>query len=195
MKYLKKLYDWVLSLAHTPHGAFALFAIAFMESSFFPIPPDVLLIALVISAPSKFFYFALICTLGSVIGGAFGYMLGMLFMDTIGINVIKFFGYEEKLNYIKDVFNEYDAWVIAVAGFTPVPYKIFTITAGAFKTDFMVFMIASTLSRGARFFLVSLLLYKFGAQIKDFIDKYFNIITIVFTLILIGGFILLKFLK
>jgi len=190
---IKKLYDWVLSWAHRPHGAWALFILAFAESSFFPIPPDVLLIALAISIPARAFRFALVASLGSVIGGAAGYAIGLYFMELIGYNIIELYGIADKYEYVQAMYRTYDAWAVGVAGFTPIPYKAFTITAGAFEINFWVFLVASFVSRSARFFIIGLLIYKFGSPIRDFIEKYFNILTIIFIALLVGGFVLLKF--
>ena len=189
---LRKLYDWVLHWAETPYGSWALFILAFAESSFFPVPPDVLLIALAISIPAKAFRYALICSAGSVLGGIAGYVIGYQFMDLIGFRILNFYGLMEKYDIISDLYGRYNAWAVGIAGFTPVPYKVFTISAGAFKINFPVFLMASVVSRSARFFLVGWLIYKFGAGIKSFIDRYFNILAVVFTILLIGGFILIK---
>ena len=193
MKILKRLYDWVLSWAHKPHGAVALFILAFAESSFFPIPPDILLIAMCLSLPRRAVYFAAICSAGSVLGGMFGYAIGLYFMKFIGYNIIALYGLTSKFDYIQTLYRDYDAWAVGIAGFTPIPYKVFTITAGAFRINFIVFVLASFVSRSARFFIVALLIKKYGAPIKDFIDRYFNILTLLFAALLIGGFILIKF--
>jgi len=189
---LRRLYDWVLYWAETPYGSWALFILAFAESSFFPIPPDVLLIALAISIPAKAFRYALICSAGSVLGGIAGYVIGYQFMDLIGFRILNFYGLMEKYDIISDLYGRYNAWAVGIAGFTPVPYKVFTISAGAFKINFPVFLMASVVSRSARFFLVGWLIYKFGAGIRSFIDRYFNILAVVFVVLLIGGFILIK---
>ncbi|GMR04566.1 MAG: YqaA family protein [Thermodesulfobacteriota bacterium] len=194
MKIIRRIYDWVLSWAHKPHGAIALFVLAFAESSFFPIPPDVLLIALCLSLPRRSLFFATITSLGSVLGGVFGYAIGLYFMKFIGYNIIAFYGLTHKFDYIQTLYRDYDAWAVAIAGFTPIPYKVFTITAGAFKINFWVFLLASFFSRSARFFIIALLIRKYGEPIKDFIDKYFNVLTLVFVALLIGGFILIKIL-
>ncbi|MFQ5585398.1 MAG: YqaA family protein [Thermodesulfobacteriota bacterium] len=191
---MKRLYDWVLSWAHTPYGSFALFFLAFAESSFFPIPPDVLLIALAISIPLRSFRYALICSVGSLFGGIFGYLIGYMFMEGVGNRIIEIYHFRENYEYIQKLYREYDAWAVGIAGFTPIPYKVFTITAGAFKIDFWVFAIASAVSRGARFFIVGGIIYYYGEGIKRFIDRYFNILSIAFVVILIAGFIAVKFL-
>lgn len=188
----RRLYDWVLHWANSPYGTIALFLLAFAESSFFPIPPDVLLIALAIGATSKSFRFAGICTLGSVLGGMFGYFIGMMFFDLIGIKILDFYGVLDKFEVVKALYLKYDVWCVGIAGFTPLPYKVFTIAAGTFDMNFPVFVIVSALTRGARFFLVSALIWKFGEKIKDFIDKYFTILSIVVVILVILGFIVVK---
>lgn len=195
MKLLKKLYDWVMHWAETPYGKTALFLLAFSESSFFPIPPDVLLIALCIALPKKSFKFALICTLGSVSGGILGYVIGFTIWDIVGIHFFKYIpGFtEEVFALVKNKYELYSFWAIFTAGFTPIPYKVFTISAGVFDINFTIFCLASILSRGARFFIVSSLIWKFGASIKNFIDKYFNILSILFVVLLFLGFIVIKF--
>jgi len=170
----------------------ALFLLAFAESSFFPIPPDVLLIALSLSIPKKAFKYAAVCTLGSVLGGVLGYFLGWQFWELakgILFQYIDPAGFEVVRNY----FIKYEAWAVSIAGFTPIPYKVFTISAGFLRADFMVFFIASVLSRGARFFLVSLLIFHYGPSIRSFIDRYFNILSYAFMTLLIGGFFAMKY--
>ncbi len=202
MSWIKNLYNWVLSWAQTKYGTLALFILAFIESVFFPIPPDILLIALALGAASKAFKYALVCTAGSVLGAFVGYAIGyyawissngdftsfanFFFTNIPGFSVSLF-------NNIKAMFNEWDFWVIFTAGFTPIPYKVFTITAGVFEINFIMFIIASLISRGARFFLVAWLIWKFGPSIKKFIEKYFNLLAIAFTVLLIGGFVLIKY--
>ena len=192
MRLLRKLYDWVLHWAETPYGAPALFLVAFAESSFLPIPPDVLLIALGLSLPRKAFRYALICTAGSVLGGIFGYLLGWQFWE-LATGILFNYVNPESFETVRNYFIQYEGWAIAIAGFTPIPYKVFTLTAGFLRADFRIFLLASTLSRAARFFLVASLIYKFGPSIRLFIEKYFNILTVLFAVLLIGGFILLKY--
>ena len=169
------------------------FILAFSESSFFPIPPDVLLIALAVGKPEKALKFAAICTAGSVLGGMLGYLIGWQFMAAVGERIVAFYGLTEKVDYIEMLYNQYDAWAVGIAGFTPIPYKVFTIAAGAFKINFLVFIIASAVSRSARFFLVGGLIHFFGPGIQAFIDKYFNLLAVVFTILLVGSFFLLKY--
>ncbi|MBU0543847.1 MAG: DedA family protein [Proteobacteria bacterium] len=190
---LRRMYDWVIRWAETPYGDWALFAIAFSEASFFPIPPDILLIALGIAIPKKSFRYALLCSVGSVLGGCFGYLIGWQFMAGFGDKIINLYGFGDKYSYIQDLFIKYDAWAIGIAGFTPIPYKIFTIAAGAFKIDFIIFLIASAISRSARFFAVGGLIYYFGPMIQGFINRYFNILAVVFTILLVAGFVIIKY--
>ena len=189
---MQRIYNRCMAWIQTPAGLWIFFLIAFAESSFFPIPPDVFLIALCVGEPKKSFKFAAICTTGSVIGGAFGYALGLAFMDTLGMRIVELYGLGDKYHTVMDWYQHYDALAVAAAGFTPLPYKLFTITAGACKVSFLTFIVASILSRAARFFLVAGLIYKFGAPVQYFINKYFNLLTIVFLLLLIGGFVLIK---
>jgi membrane protein YqaA with SNARE-associated domain len=203
MTYLRKLYDWVLHWADTPHGSAAIFILAFAESSFFPIPPDALLIALVLGSSRKAFRFAFICLAGSVLGALFGYAIGHYLWWTPGgefTSIANFFfnnipGFNETTFYeIQKLYKEYDFWIIFTAGFTPIPYKLITISSGAFNINIIMFIVASIISRGARFYLVVLLLWKFGPAIKNFIDKYFNWLAIAFTILLVGGFVVIKYL-
>ena len=189
---LRKLYAWVLHWAETPYGPWALFLLAFCESSFFPIPPDILLIALGVALPRKALTYAWVCSVGSVLGGCFGYLIGWQFMSTIGYKIIGFYGLIDKFDAIENLYRTYDAWAIGIAGFTPIPYKVFTISAGAFEINFAVFLIASLVSRSARFFLVGGLIYLLGPKIQPFIDRYFNILAVAFTVLLIAGFILIR---
>ncbi len=188
----RKMYNWVLHWADTPYGIPALFILAFTESSFFPIPPDVLLIALAIGATKKSFKFASICTAGSVLGGMLGYFIGMMFFDIIGYKILDFYGFLDKFTLVKEMYLRYDIWFVAIAGFTPIPYKVFTIAAGTFGMNFPIFVVVSALSRGARFFIVSALIWKFGKNIKDFIDRYFNLLAVAVIVLLILGFLAVK---
>jgi len=191
--FVRRTYDWVLHWAETPYGSWALFLLAFCESSFFPIPPDVLLIALAVAIPKRSFRYAMICSAGSVLGGCLGYLIGWQFMAGIGERIIAFYGLTQKIDYIQSLYMAYDAWAIGIAGFTPIPYKVFTISAGAFHINFMVFVIASLVSRSARFFLGGGLIYIFGPKIQAFIDKYFNVLAVAFTVLLVAGFVVIKF--
>ena len=192
-KIIKKLYDWVLHWARTPYGIPALFLLAFAESSFFPVPPDVLLIALAISIPKKAFNFAAICMIGSVLGGILGYGIGFYGYDAIGKPIVDFYHGQETMDKIKALYDQYGFWGNLTAAITPIPYKVFTIASGVFKFDFLSFLTASIIGRSARFFVVAGLIWKFGSPIRDFIDKYFNILCFVFMVLLIGGFLAIKY--
>ena len=191
---IRRLYDWVLHWAETPYGMWALFLIAFAESSFFPIPPDVLLIALAISIPPRAFHFAMVATIGSLIGGIAGYGIGMFGYDSIGHPIVEFYHGQKRMEEIKEWYDKYGFWAVLGAAITPLPYKIFTISSGMFSFDFFQFMIASIIGRSVRFFAVAGLIWKFGKPIKGFIDKYFNLLATLFIILLIGGFIIIKYL-
>lgn len=202
MNWIKKLYHWVLSWAETKYGTIALFVLAFTESIFFPIPPDVLLIALALGATAKAFKYAFICTLGSVSGAFVGYTIGYYAWLTSSGEFTTFANFffahvpgftVELYERIRILFVKWDFWVIFTAGFTPIPYKVFTITSGVFDINFLMFTLASVISRGTRFFLIAWLIWKYGPSIKFFIDKYFNILAVAFTILLIGGFVLIKY--
>ena len=192
----------MLSWGDSKWGALALFLFAFAESSFFPIPPDVLLIALCLGALSRSFRFAAICLAGSIVGAVVGYGIGyFLWQDSAGNYTALaewFYAHvfsKEAFLRVKSLYDEYNFWVVFTAGFTPLPYKVFTISGGLFHIDIVMFLIASVISRGLRFFLIAALIWKFGAPIKSFIDKYFNWLAIAFTVLLIGSFFIVgKFL-
>ena len=195
MNVVKRLYDWVLSWSESKWGVLALFVLAFAESSFFPVPPDVLLIALCIGATAKSFRFAAVCLAGSVLGAMAGYAIGSLAWQTSAgeFTALANFFFDhvfslEQFNEVKALYDKYDFWIVFTAGFTPLPYKLITITGGLFAINFPMFVVASIISRGLRFFLFAALIWKFGAPIKAFIDKYFNILAILFTVLLIGSF-------
>jgi len=192
MALIRKLYDWVLQWASTPYALPVLFIVSFVESSFFPIPPDILLIAMVVAAPAGWFRFALVCSIGSVLGGMFGYLIGYQFMEIIGNRIVEFYHFQEKWDKIGLLYDKYNAWAVAVAGFSPLPYKVFTLAAGAFEINFLTFVLASAASRAARFFLIAALIYKFGPPFKILIEKYFNTFTIIFMILLFLGFFILK---
>ena len=192
ISWVRQIYDRSLLWVQTPYGVWALFFIAMAESSFFPIPPDVFLMVLCIAIPPKSFRYAAICAVGSVLGGAIGYGLGMGFMDTIGVKIIALYGLQDKYEVVQNLYQQHDALALAAAGFTPLPYKLFTITAGAFKINFGTFILVSLLSRSARFFLVAAFIYKFGAPVRHFIERYFNILSILFFILLVGGFLVVK---
>tara|TARA_B100000029_G_scaffold516622_1_gene631889 strand:+ start:907 stop:1497 length:591 start_codon:yes stop_codon:yes gene_type:complete len=192
--WIKKFYNWVLLLAETPYATYALIIIAFAESSFFPIPVDLLLIAMATSNPKRSLEYASIASLFSVLGGIGGYLIGSLFMESIGWPIISIYGYEDQFNSLSVNFRNYNFIAVLTSALTPLPYKVFTITAGVVKADFLEFFVASAIGRSIRFFAVAGLIYYFGESIKSFIDKYFNLLSVLFTVILIMGFIVIKYL-
>jgi len=193
---IRRLYDWVLSWAYTPYGVTALVLLCFAEASVFPIPPDPLLMALCLGAPARSFRFAAWATAASVVGGILGYLLGWgawALVDDF------FFGWvpgvtPEAFASVQSLYNEYDFWAVFLAGLTPLPYKVFTLSAGVFAINFPIFVVASILSRGIRFFLVAALIWKFGPPVSRFIDRYFNLLTLIFGLLLVGGFVVVSWL-
>jgi len=190
---VRRTYAWVLHWAETPYGPSALALLAFCESSFFPVPPDILLIALGVSRPKKALYYALLCSIGSVLGGLLGYYIGYQLFQYIGRPILEFYGATEQFHHVQDLYKQYDYLAISIAGFTPIPYKVFTIAAGVAEINLTVFILASAISRSARFFLVGGLIRVFGPAIKNFIDRYLNVLSIIFVVLLIGGFILIKY--
>lgn len=196
MKWLRRLYDWVLSWADSPYGTAALAVLAFAESSFFPIPPDVLLIALCVGQRVKALWFATVCAVSSIIGGIAGYLIGWGIWAMVSH---LFFAYvpgftEAQFARVQNLYEHYNFWVVFVAAFTPIPYKVITIAAGVCQINFLWFMVASIVGRSARFFIVAGLIYRFGEPIRDFIDRWFDLCAIAFTILLIGGFVVLKML-
>lgn len=200
MNWIKRLYDWMLSWGDSRWGLLALFLFAFAESSFFPIPPDVLLIALCLGATNRAFRIAAVCTVGSILGAVLGYSIGYFAWQTVGgeYTALAHFFFDhvfsvEAFEKVGALYDQYNFWIVFTAGFTPLPYKIFTITGGLFHINFVMFILASIISRGLRFFLIAGLIWKFGAPIKGFIDKYFNLLAILFTVLLVGSFFLLGY--
>ncbi len=190
--WIRRLYDWVIGWAHSPYSQWALFGIALAESSFFPIPPDILLIALGVSLPLRALRYAVICTVGSVVGGIFGYWIGHEFFGIIGEPIVRFYAAEDQYLRVQELYRRYDAFAVAVAGLTPIPYKVATITAGFFDVNFGRFVLASALSRSLRFLVIGGLIRVFGAPIRAFIEKYFEILTIIFLILLVAGFVVIR---
>jgi membrane protein YqaA with SNARE-associated domain len=191
---MRRLKDWMEEFAEKPNAMWWLFILSFAESSFFPIPPDVLLIAIAISNPKKAFPAAIWCTAGSVLGGIFGYGIGYYFMDMIGNPIIAFYGKEDAMASFLALYREWGVMFLAGAAFTPIPYKIATISSGAADMNLLTFISVSALGRAGRFFLVGGLIYSFGPKIKESIDKYFDKLSIIFLILLIAGFVAIKFL-
>ncbi|MBW6511869.1 MAG: DedA family protein [Desulfuromonadaceae bacterium] len=196
MKYLRGLYNWVLSWAETAYAVPALFFLAFAESSFFPVPPDVLMLALCLSLPHRSWYYAAVTSVGSVLGGIGGYVIGFALWHLVSG---WFFSYipgfdREVFSQVQEYFTRYNFWVVFAAGFSPIPYKVITIGAGVFNVNFPIFLVASAVSRSLRFFLVAGLIRRFGAPMRALIDRYFNLLSLVFVVLLIGGFVVIKYL-
>lgn len=212
----RRLYNWVLHWANTPYGMPALILISFTESSFFPIPPDILLVPLVLGALSRWWHFALWCTIASVLGGVAGYGIGLFAWETLGRWIVENIAHVQLVEvngrgdialpsymvnsfgeilggaYLFQVYDKWNAWIVFVFGLTPLPYKLITITAGVAKVNLPVFILTSIAARATRFFVVAWMLSKWGEQAKHFLDRYFNLLCIVFILLLIGGFAVLK---
>jgi membrane protein YqaA with SNARE-associated domain len=191
---IRALYDWTISLAQSKHAIWALAFVAFVESSVFPIPPDILMIPMIIAAPRRAFWFAFIATIASVAGGAFGYMIGSVFFESIGLPVLDFYGKTGHFESFQDRYNEYGAWAVLIAGVTPFPYKVITILSGATGLSFTVFMLASIAARALRFFLIAALLWKFGAPIRNFIERRLGLMFTLAVVLLVAGFAAVRFL-
>lgn len=188
---LRRLYDWTLSLAQSPHALWALAIVAFIESSFFPIPPDVLMIPMIIARPSKAFLIAGVATVASVLGGIFGYYIGYGLFEAVGQPILDFYGKAEYFEEFAQKYNDMGAWAVLVAGVTPFPFKVITIASGVTQLSFPVFVISAIAARALRFFIVATLLWKFGEPIRDFIEKRLGLMFIIFCVLLIGGFAVL----
>lgn len=192
----RRMYDWILSFAHHRHSTTALFALSFAESSFFPIPPDVLLMPMCLGNRRRAFWFAGVCTLASAVGGMAGYLIGWGLWEALSGF---FFAYipgftQARFDQVAGLYEQYNFWVVFVAAFTPIPYKIITIAGGVFHISLPMFMIASVIGRGLRFFWVAWLMWQFGPPVVRFIDRYFNLLCVLFTILLIGGFAAFKYL-
>ena len=194
MNFIRKSYDSVLSLSSKKNAMFWLFVVAFAESSFFPIPPDIMIIPMVLATPNKAWKIAGLATVASVFGGCLGYVIGVSFFDLLAKPMLEMYGYMAQFTKFQQYYTEYGSWIVFGAGITPFPYKIITIASGTVHLNFFVFTIASILARGLRFYLVAWLLYRFGAPMKQFIEKNLGILSILFFVLLIGSFYLLKFL-
>lgn len=189
---LRRTYDAAMRLAETRYALWVLAAMSFVESSVFPLPPDILLIPMVLARPDRAWLIAGVCTVSSVVGGFAGYAIGLLLYDTIGQPVLAFYGYLDKFTVFQDLYNEWGAWIVAGAGITPFPYKVITIASGVTQLDPVVFGVASVVSRGLRFFLVAALLWKWGAPMRVFIEKRLGLLVTVGFVLLLGGFLALK---
>ena len=203
MVIFKKLYNWVLNLSNNKNSNYSISLLSLSESFFFPIPPDVLLIPLCLGNRDKALNFAFLCSISSIIGGVIGYYIGKsLWWDVPGLEYSAlanlFFDYipgltNDSFKDIKGLYDTWDFWIVFTAGFTPIPFKLITISSGTFNINFTMFVIASIISRSARFFLLAFLIRIFGERIRSFIEKYFNLLAVLFTVLLIGGFLIIKF--
>lgn len=191
---LRRLYDWVIRLAAHPRALWALAVVSFLESSIFPIPPDVMLIPMVLANRKKAFTIALVCTVSSVVGGLLGYAIGYYFFETLGDWIVRTYGLQAGLADFREGFAKNGLWIILLKGATPIPYKLVTIASGAAHFDLFTFVWASILTRGVRFFAVAALLWKFGDPIRSFIEQRLPLLTWLFLIALIGGFIAFRYL-
>ena len=190
---MRRLYDWMMRAAADERAPHALFWVSFVESSFFPIPPDVMLVPMVLAQRLKAWAYATLATIGSVIGGVFGYLIGYFFFEAVGQPILKFYGKADSFGEFAQWFNEWGVWILLIKGMTPFPYKVLTITAGVTQMPLIPFMIASVIARAMRFYLVAGLLYWFGAPIRDFIEQRLSLVTTVFVVLLVGGFVAVKY--
>lgn len=190
---LRRLYDWTLGLAGHRQATPALAGISFIESSFFPIPPDILLIPMVLAARAKAWRYALICTIASVLGGIFGYAIGAVLFEQIGRPLLEFYGYGGKFDDFVARYNEWGAWIVFIAGITPFPYKVITIASGVAGLSMPIFLVASIVARGLRFFIVAGLLYWMGPPIRDFVERRLGLVFAVLMLLFIGGFVAARY--
>ncbi len=194
MKWMHNMLTRLQRRAETRGARSTLFVLAFIESVFFPVPPDLLLIPLALASRKNAFRLAAICTLGSVLGGAVGYLIGYFFMDIIGMHIVHFYSVEDAYASMQAWYKQYDALAVAAAGLTPIPYKVATLTAGAFKINFPIFMVASVASRGLRFFAEATLIYFFGEKIHYFLMKRFDLLLLLTLIVVVLGFVAIKYL-
>lgn len=191
-KIMRALYDWAIRMVESKYALPILIAVSFVESSFFPIPPDILLIPLVLIRRKEAFKIALYCTISSVLGGYFGYFIGDVLYDSVGLWLLNHYHAVEQFDKFTAQYHEYGAWIVFMAGLTPFPYKIITIASGVVHLDLIVFTIASVLARGIRFFFIAWLLWKYGEPMKKFIEKNLGWLSVIFFVLLIGCFYLIK---
>ncbi len=190
---LRSLYDWTMGLAAHRHATVWLAVIAFAESSVFPIPPDILIIPMVLAAPTRAWRIVAIATAASVLGGLAGYAIGIFLFETIGRAILDFYGYFEKFARFQDWYTAWGGWIVFAGGFSPIPYKVITIASGTVHLDIWTFAIVSLISRGARFLIVAALLWKFGAPIRAFIERWLGPLSLLFVVSLVAGFIVIKY--
>jgi membrane protein YqaA with SNARE-associated domain len=191
---MQRMYDWMMGLARSKRAPHALFGVSFIESSFFPIPPDLMLIPMVLADRKKAWWYATLATVGSVLGGLLGYAIGYFLLETVGKPILAFYGKADSLATFKQLFQDYGVQILLIKGMTPIPYKVLTISAGVASMNLAAFIGASIVARAMRFFLVAGLLYFFGEPIKAFIEKRLTLVTTVFVVLLVGGFVAVKYL-
>lgn len=189
----KKLYNWVLALSHSEKAPQALAAVSFAESSFFPIPPDAMLLPMCMAKPEKAWHYATICTIASVLGGILGYAIGALLFDTLGAWLIQLYGYGDKMDAFRKAYQDYGHWIILIKGFTPIPFKLVTIASGLAGYNFWMFVLLATITRAGRFFFVAGIMNRYGAPLKAFIEENLTAVGIASVVIFIGGFYLAKY--
>ena len=186
---LRKLYDWVFALARSRHATPALAAISFAESSFFPVPPDVMLAPMILARPERAWFYAGVCTIASVLGGLLGYAIGYLVFETVGQAILNFFGYGGKEEQLRASYAQYGVWIIFLKGLTPIPFKLVTIVSGAMKFSLPIFIGACIITRGLRFFIEAFVFKTFGPTLAPIIEKRIGLFMLAFAVILVGGFI------
>lgn len=192
-RFVRWCYDWMIDMASSPHALFFLALIAFIESSFFPIPPDIMLIPMVLASPQKAWKIAGVATVASVVGGYFGYAIGVFGYELIAKPILNFYGYMAQFQTFQGYYHEWGAWIVFGAGITPFPYKVITIASGVVHMDLLVFGLASVVARGIRFYLVAWLLKKYGEPMREFIDKNLGMLSVLFLILLLGGFACIKY--
>lgn len=186
---LRRLYDWCVAAADKPHALWIMSAVAFAESSFFPVPPDIMLIPMALARPQRAYVLAAWCTAASVIGGMLGYAIGSLLYDSIGTWLIQLYGYGDKVEAFRAAYAEWGAWIILLKGLTPIPYKLVTITSGFSGYNFGLFVLFSLITRGARFFILALLLHRYGEQARHVIERQLGLWTLLLAIVVIGGLV------
>ncbi len=191
---MQRAYAWMMRTASHEKAPQGLFWVSFMESSFFPIPPDVMLIPMVLAKPAKAWVYAAICTAGSVLGGILGYAIGYFLYETLGQWLINLYGLATQAEAYRAAYNDWGLWIILIKGLTPIPYKLVTIASGAAAFNFWVFIAASIVTRGARFLMVAALLYWLGEPIREFIERRLTLVTTTFVVVLVGGFVAVRYL-
>lgn len=187
---LRRAYDWCIAAADKPHASWLLGAVSFAESSFFPVPPDVMQIPMSLARPDRAYFYATICTLTSVAGGILGYLIGLLLYDSVGLWLVTLYGYGDKVEAFRTAYAHYGSWIILLKGLTPIPYKIVTLTSGFAGYSFALFVLFSIITRGARFFIAAFLLHRYGARAREMIEKRLGLFTTIGALALVAGFVI-----